>query len=277
MRKKLIFFATSLALLGGAFFWWAAPRYDALVAQDEQVQRTWADIEVVLQRRYDLIPQLTATIIGNNQQEKEVFLGLAGAHQAYLKADNINQRIEASQKTEGYLSRLLFAGRVWPSLKGQPLYSKLMNALEGTENQIASKRLEYNQEAAKLNSIIRSIEGQVTSRLANISVVHYYKPQEFKKKVPQVNFATKAGVETEKSPPLDPTSKASISTIRFQGTIQDKSQVKALLVLPSGKSLSVKKGDKIEQFQATVVSVDSSGVVLDYQHHQTRMRTKLTR
>src|ERR1700681_1681466 len=121
--------------------------YNRAMRLDEAVKQQWAQVQNQLQRRYDLIPNLQATVKGTAGQEQKVFLGIADARKAYFqyqKATTVDQQAAAAGQIEGALSRLLVLREAYPELKSNESFMKLQDALEGTENRVAVERGRYN-------------------------------------------------------------------------------------------------------------------------------------
>ena len=119
--------------------------YNNAIRMDEAVKNRWSEVDNQLQRRYDLIPNLEATVKGTAKQEKDVFLGIANARKAYFQADNVNDKARAASQMETALSRLLFLQETYPELKSNQAFLKLQDQLEGTENRLTVARENYNE------------------------------------------------------------------------------------------------------------------------------------
>lgn len=132
-------------------------QYNSLIDANENVNNQQAQIEVQLQRRYDLIPNLVESTKGFLNQEQEVFSAIAKARAAYDGAPNgTNEKIEASNQLESALSRLLVIVEAYPELKSDATVKQLMDELAGTENRIAVERSRYNDTATAFNKRIKS-------------------------------------------------------------------------------------------------------------------------
>ena len=173
-----------LVLLGA----WAVKNYNHAVALDENVKSRWAQVENQLKRRYDLIPNLVETVKGYASHEKELFEHLADARTQYFQAKGIDQKIQASRRLEGFLSRLLLLRESYPELKANESFLKLQDSLEGTENRIAVERKRYNDAVRELNTYRRTLFGRVFASLAGVGKAEYYQPPEAEKEAPKVRF-----------------------------------------------------------------------------------------
>jgi LemA protein len=167
---------------------WGVGQYNKVVAMDEQIKTQWAQVENQLKRRYDLIPNLVETVKGYAKHEKELFENIANARTKYFQANSVNDKIQASQQLEGFLSRLLVLRETYPQLKANESFLKLQDSLEGTENRIAVERKRYNDEVRTLNTYIRSVFGRFFASLAGVSQANYYEVPEAEKVAPKVKF-----------------------------------------------------------------------------------------
>ena len=173
---------TLIILLGGI------GAYNKVVAMDEQVAAQWAQVENQLKRRYDLIPNLVQTVKGYAKHEKELFENIAEARTKYFQAPTVNDKVQASQRLEGMLSRLLLLRETYPQLKANQSFLKLQDSLEGTENRIAVERKRYNDAVRTLNTYRRTVFGRFFAALAGVEKAQYYEILEGEKEVPKVTF-----------------------------------------------------------------------------------------
>ena len=164
----LLFFAMFAALPG-------CQRYDSLVEKNATADQKWADVETQLQRRYDLVPNLVATVKASAKHEEDTLAQVtqarAQATQIKLTADDLSDpaKMAAFQKAQdqlkGSLSRLMMTQEAYPDLKANASYHALQVELEGTENRIARAREEYNAAVKDYNSELAKIGGQVVNKV----------------------------------------------------------------------------------------------------------------
>jgi len=150
-------------------------RYNVLVEKNAVCDEKWADIEAQLQRRYDLVPNLVATVKGSAQHEEQTLAQVtearAQATQIKLTADDLTDpdKMAAFQKAQdalkGSLSRLMVVQEQYPDLKANAQFHSLQVELEGTENRILRSREEYNAAARDYNSELAKIGGQVVNKV----------------------------------------------------------------------------------------------------------------
>ncbi|RJQ14393.1 MAG: LemA family protein [Nitrospiraceae bacterium] len=177
-----------LLVIGLVLGKWIIGGYNGVISMDEQVKAQWAQVENQLKRRYDLIPNLVETVKGYASHEKEIFEHIADARTKYFQANTVKDKIEASTRLEGALSRLLLLQENYPQLKANESFLKLQDSLEGTENRIAVERKRYNETVQVLNTFIRTVFGRFFASLAGISSAEYYEIPDAEKEAPKVKF-----------------------------------------------------------------------------------------
>jgi LemA protein len=153
----------------------ACQRYDVLVEKNQVCDEKWADIDAQLQRRYDLVPNLVATVKGSAAHEENTLAKVtearAQATQIKLTADDLTdpEKMAAFQKAQdelrGSLSRLMLVQEQYPDLKANAQFHALQVELEGTENRILRAREEYNAAVRDYNSELAKIGGQVVNKV----------------------------------------------------------------------------------------------------------------
>ena len=177
-----------LLLIGLGTFKWVVGEYNKVIAMDENVKASWAQVENQLKRRYDLIPNLVETVKGYAKHEKELFENIAEARTKYFQAKDVKGKIQASNQLEGVLSRLLLLREAYPQLKANESFLKLQDSLEGTENRISVERKRYNESVQLLNTYRRTVFGRVFAALAGVSAAEYYEIPEGQAETPKVTF-----------------------------------------------------------------------------------------
>ncbi|RMF92152.1 MAG: LemA family protein [Candidatus Schekmanbacteria bacterium] len=159
-----------------------------VIALDENVKKSWAEVDNQLQRRYDLIPNLVETVKGYAKQEKEIFVEVAKARSQVGRAATIDEKISANNALSGALSRLLLVVERYPELKSNQNFIRLQDELAGTENRISVARMRYNESVKELNTYIRKIPGVIFARIAGIKNAPYYEIKSEAKETPKVKF-----------------------------------------------------------------------------------------
>ena len=177
-----------LVVVGVLLAGMAISGYNRVVIMDENVKNNWAQVETQLKRRYDLIPNLVATVKGYAAHEKGIFEDIAQARVKYFQAANVKDKIEAANQMEGPLSRLLLLQERYPDLKANENFLKLQDSIEGTENRIAVARKRYNDAVMELNAYIRTFMGRFYAGLASVGPATYYQLPQGEEAAPQVKF-----------------------------------------------------------------------------------------
>jgi len=131
-----------IALIFGSSF---ISRRNQMAIKKEAVNAAWSQVDVVLQRRADLIPNLVETVKGFAVQEQIVFGDIAKARSALLGAHTPAEKIAANGQLDGALGRLLLVVENYPQLKSNENFLRLQDELAGTENRIAIERRRYNE------------------------------------------------------------------------------------------------------------------------------------
>ncbi len=144
--------------------------YNRIVALHERVKQQWAQVDVVIQRRADLIPNLVATVRGFAAHETKVIGEITSARAALAGAQNRSQTIAANNQLDGALSRLLVVVENYPNLKSNSNFLALQDELTGTENRIAVERHRYNTDIQAYNTYITQFPNNI---IAGMSGFHY--------------------------------------------------------------------------------------------------------
>ena len=165
----------ALALMGVLVAAPGCQNYDVLVEKDQAAGAKWADLEANLQRRYDLVPNLVATVKASAKHEEDTLAKVTEARSQAasikLTADDLTDpaKMAAFQKAQdqlkGSLSRLMVVQEQYPELKANRAFHDLQVQLEGTENRILRAREEYNNAARDYNTELLKIHGQVVNRI----------------------------------------------------------------------------------------------------------------
>ena len=151
--------------------------YNRIQTLDEQAASAQSQIEVQLQRRADLIPNLVNTVKGYATHEEEVFTKVAEARSGLLAAvqsHDAEQMANANQALTSQLGRLMVAVEAYPQLKADQSFIRLQDELTGTENRIAVSRNDYNQAVNAYNAYIRQFPSVVTAKMTGAKPRKYF-------------------------------------------------------------------------------------------------------
>ena len=172
--------------LGGAFI----SRRNQMVTQKEAIKAAWAQVDNVIQRRADLIPNLVNTVKGYAAHEQKVFDDIAAARAQLGGARSPAERIAANTRLDGALSRLLVVVENYPNLKADQQFLRLQDELAGTENRIAVERKRYNEAVQKYNTYIQLFPNNLVASFSGFQREDaYFKAEGAAREVPKVDFS----------------------------------------------------------------------------------------
>lgn len=172
-------------MLGGSLM---SARND-LVTEREAVKSAWSQVDVVLQRRLDLIPNLVETVKGAAAHEEKAIGEVTEARAAMMGAKTPQERIEANTKLDGALGRLMVVVENYPNLKANENFLRLQDELAGTENRIAVERRKYNEVVQKYNTDIALFPKNIAASMFGFQREDaYFKADTAAKEAPKVKF-----------------------------------------------------------------------------------------
>src|SRR5579864_9004111 len=182
-----------LVLIALIFFGQYVGVRNTLVTKNEAVKASWSQVDIVLQRRADLIPNLVETVKGYAQQEQTVFGDIAKARSALLSAGTPQEKIAANGQLDGALGRLLLVVENYPQLKSNENFMRLQDELAGTENRIAVERKRYNDTLQDYNTYIGLFPNNIFASWAGFKPNNaYFSATENGREVPKVAFPAPA-------------------------------------------------------------------------------------
>ncbi len=185
----LIVIVVLLFLFGSTFI----SHRNEMVLKREAVNAAWAQVDVVLQRRSDLIPNLVETVKGFATHEEKVFGDIAAARAAMAGAKNPQEKIAANGQLDSALSRLLVVVENYPQLRSNENFLRLQDELAGTENRIAIERRRYNETVQDYNTYISLFPNNIVASFSGFTRNDaYFKTDEGARQAPKVNFGTPA-------------------------------------------------------------------------------------
>jgi LemA protein len=166
-------------------------RRNEMVRKRETVNAAWSQVDIVLQRRADLIPNLVETVKGYAGQEQKVFGDIAAARSSLLNAKTPSDKIAANGQLDSALGRLLVIVENYPQLKSNENFMRLQDELAGTENRIAVERRRYNEAVQDYNTYISLFPNNVVAGMSGFTRNDaYFKADEGSRQAPRVNFGT---------------------------------------------------------------------------------------
>src|SRR5213080_1606700 len=193
----LVVIVVLLFAVGGSY----VSAKNQMVAKNETVKSAWSQVDVVLQRRADLIPNLVETVKGFAQQEQTVFGDIAKARSTLLSAAGPSEKIAANQQLDGALGRLLAIVENYPQLRSNENFLRLQDELAGTENRIAVERKRYNDTLQDYNTYIQKFPNNIYAGWGGFKPNEaYFAASEGSRQVPTVNFAPTAPQTPQSAP-----------------------------------------------------------------------------
>ena len=188
-----------IVVVGIAAYGFFKNTYNNLVALDEQVNTSFAQVQNVLQRRMDLIPNLVETVKGYANFEREtlesVIQARANATRMNVNVENLpqnpeqlNQYLEAQNTLSSALGRLLVVVEKYPELKANENFIRLQDELAGTENRIAVERRRYNESVRSYNQKVRTFPVNILAGMFGFARRPYFEAPEEAQQAPKVDF-----------------------------------------------------------------------------------------
>ena len=160
-----------------------------MVAKDQVVKTAWSDVDVQLQRRADLIPNLVETVKGFTKEESTVFGDIANARAGMLNAQGPAAKIAANGQLDGAIGRLLLLTENYPQLRSNEQFMRLQDELAGTENRIGVSRKRYNDALQDYNTFILQFPNSIWAGMAGYQVNNArFEASESARTVPTVKF-----------------------------------------------------------------------------------------
>lgn len=188
MKRQLFMVLLAPLALGGC-------GYNRIQTLDEQAAQSKQQIEVQLQRRADLVPNLVSTVKGYASQEEAIFTQVANARAGLLgavRSGDPAQQVAANAQLTGALGRLLAISEAYPQLKSDQNFLRLQDELAGTENRIAVSRSDYNAAVGTYNTYIRGFPQKLTAMVTGANARVYYDAPPGAETAPTVDFSRPA-------------------------------------------------------------------------------------
>jgi LemA protein len=172
-------------LLGGSLM----GSRNELVTERESIKGAWSQVDVALERRADLIPNLVETVKGYAKHEEEAISAVANARAALVGARTPADKIAANSQLDGALGRLLVVVENYPNLKANENFLRLQDELAGTENRIAVERRKYNEVVQRYNTDIELFPKNIAASMFGFQREDaYFKAEGASREVPKVKF-----------------------------------------------------------------------------------------
>jgi LemA protein len=175
----------ALLMVGGSYI----SSKNQMVAKDQAIKSAWSEVDVQLQRRADLIPNLVETVKGFTKEESTVFGDIANARAGMLNAQTPQAKIAANGQLDGALGRLLLLTENYPQLRSSDQFMRLQDELAGTENRISVARRRYNGAIQDYNTFIGQFPNSIWAGMAGFHPNDaYFNASPAAQNVPSVKF-----------------------------------------------------------------------------------------
>jgi LemA protein len=187
---KILIIILAVLLLAGLMFGgkYVGIRND-LVTKKESVSAAWSQVDVALQRRADLIPNLVSTVKGFAAHEEKAISDVASARSALMGAKSPQDKIAANSQLDGALGRLLVVVENYPNLKADQSFLRLQDELAGTENRIAVERRKYNETVQDYNTNLQLFPNNIVASMSGFNREDaYFKTDPAARTAPKVAF-----------------------------------------------------------------------------------------
>ena len=192
MRRGLLIFlgiAGVFVLIALFIFGSFKSAQNQMVSKDEGVKASWSQVDVQLQRRADLIPNLVETVKGFTKEESTVFGDIANARAGLLNAHDPKSKIAANGQLDSAFGRLLALTENYPQLRSSQQFMRLQDELSGTENRIGVARRRYNDTLRDYNTYVRSFPNSVWAGILGFHVNDaYFEASAASRNAPTVKF-----------------------------------------------------------------------------------------
>lgn len=162
--------------------------YNKLVKQREITENSWSQIDILLKKRFDLVPNLVETVKGYARHEDKVLNDVTKARASVGSAGNLQESLEANNELSGAISRLLVVAERYPELKANTNFLSLQQELSDIESKIAFSRQFYNDSCMLYNQKIKSFPAMIIAKIFKFSEKPYFTISEDEKNVPKVAF-----------------------------------------------------------------------------------------
>jgi LemA protein len=162
--------------------------YNGLISLKNRIENAWAQIDVQLKRRHDLIPNLVETVKGYASHEKETFERVVAARQKGIEASSVHDQAEAENQITGALRQLFALSEDYPDLKANQNFLQLQEEITGTEGRIAYARQYYNDTVYKYNTRIQSFPAVLLAGALRLNQREYFDADDESRGPVQVQF-----------------------------------------------------------------------------------------
>ena len=169
-------------------FLFVVSTHNKLIELRNRVKDQWAQIDVQLKRRFDLIPNLVETVKGYAKHEKETLDSVINARNKYLSASSNSEQISANNELTGAISKLFALSESYPDLKANTNFVEMQNSLRDVEDKIASARQFYNDTVLQYNNKVQMFPSNIIAGMFNFKAEAYFEVESKERENVKVNF-----------------------------------------------------------------------------------------
>ncbi len=163
--------------------------YNSIVSADQNIKTQLGNIDTMLQRRADLIPNLVNSVKGYMEHENEAIKMVTEAREAMVNAGSTEEKLAANDQLSASLGKLFAIAENYPELKASETFLSLMDELSASENRISTARHDYNDAAKAYNTKIKQFPGNLVAGFGHFEEAKYFEADENAKEVPVVDFS----------------------------------------------------------------------------------------
>lgn len=187
MKKSSIILISVIAIIAIIVIFLVGS-YNGLVNKSEAVDTNLSNLDVMLQRRADLIPNLVSTVKGYTSHETEIIDSITDARTKLMNANSVEEKSNANNELTSSLNALMVVVENYPDLKSSQNFIQLSDELSGTENRIAVARKDYNDAVKEYNLKVKTFPGNIMAGMFGFEQKQYFEANESSREVPSVNF-----------------------------------------------------------------------------------------
>ena len=177
-----------ILIIVAVIIFWIIGSYNGLVTLKQRVSNGWSQIDVQLQRRFDLIPNLVETVKGFASHEEAVFTKVAELRTSWAGASTVKEKAELSNELSGALKTIMAVSENYPELKANENFMKLSDELSNTENKISFSRQFYNDTVTMYNTKIRVFPSNIIAGMFNFSAAELFRTDDEARKNVKVDY-----------------------------------------------------------------------------------------
>lgn len=162
--------------------------YNGMISKQEEVDSSLSNLDVMLQRRADLIPNLVNTVKGYASHENKAIEKVTDARTKLVNANSVEEKSKANDELTSSLNALMVIVENYPDLKASQNFTQLSDELAGTENRIAVARRDYNETVKEYNLAIKKFPNSILAGMFGFEKATYFEANEASTEVPNVSF-----------------------------------------------------------------------------------------